>query len=209
MFRITICTAAAAAALAISGTAQAVTISTGTVLPSAVGQQPEPTSQSADAVVNVNVTGSIAGEYRDPFEGTMLAGSRFVSFRQGSITYAYEDDFGMFSMVWGSPDADNVLELFDDGDRVFTIGGDDKALLDTPGVVAGLGFLNVTISNVTFDSAVLSTGENHFDHANVTRTAMAPTPAVVPLPAAGWMLIAGLGGLTLAARMSRHRRDAP
>jgi hypothetical protein len=38
---------------------------------------------------------------------------------------------------------------------------------------------------------------------------MAPTPAVVPLPAAGWMLIAGLGGLTLAARMSRHRRDAP
>jgi hypothetical protein len=209
MFRVIVCIAAAAAALAISGTAQAVTISTDTVLPNSVGQQPEPTSQSADAVVNVNVTDSIAGKYRDPFEGTALAGSPFVSFRQGSITYAYEEDSGVFSMIWGSPDADNVLELFDDDDRVFTTSGGDVALLGTPGAVAGLGFLNVAISNVTFDTAVLSTGDSHFDHANVTPTAMPPTPAAVPLPAAGWMLLAGFRGLAGMRRKAGSRETVP
>jgi hypothetical protein len=80
------------------------------------------------------------------------------------------------------------------------------------GGVAG-GQSSTVSFDLTADAGTLLFGEfaSRWQSINVnglTSTVVGGTPAPIPLPAAGWMLLAGLGGLGLVARRRRDRAAA-
>ncbi|SEA14740.1 VPLPA-CTERM sorting domain-containing protein [Rubrimonas cliftonensis] len=165
-----------------------------------------PTSFTAGKFL-ANQTGSIGGVRRSPYDSVAsLADSGVYNSVQGggSATYLFDAAQDGFSILWGSPDAYNTLSFF--------LGGTQIDLGVAPGVagmsitgaeVAALpvwqpqqiGLAQVVFSGFEFDEVVLASGGNAFEYGLVSTT-----PAPVPLPAAAWLLAAGLGALGLLRR---------
>lgn len=110
-----------------------------------------------------------------------------------SATYTFDALMGTLSFIWGSPDTYNDLVIMlSGGGGTTTINGSE--VFGTQGSLASF----VTISGVTFTTVTfISTTANAFEYANIT-------VSEVPLPAAGFLLLIGMGGLAVA---SRRRRD--
>jgi hypothetical protein len=113
----------------------------------------------------------------------------------GFAEYKFGSDRTAFNIMWGSPDSYNSLKFFDDNNLVFTILGNDAKITGTPGFAAGLKFVNVHISNLTFDKVRFESSTDAFEYANV---------APVPLPAAALFIGTGLVGL-VGLRRKRAR----
>jgi hypothetical protein len=170
--------------------ANAVTIAKTNVLPTVAIANATP--DATTGTYFSNVTGTISGTRRTPWEGTALAATGVYSSvsKGSSATFDFAKRQKSFSLVWGSPDKWNDLQvkLISGGATVTTING--FAIQPPAGVLAAL----VTVTDVVFDRLTfVSTTNNAFEFANLTTTP-------VPLPAAGWMLIAGLGALGAVAR---------
>lgn len=170
--------------------ANAVTITKSNTLPTVAIANAAPTATTGTYFGNV--TGSISGVRRTPWEGTALAGTGVYSSvsKNSSATFDFAKLQKGFSLVWGSPDTWNNLQvkLISGNTVVETING--LAIQPPVGILASL----VTVTGVLFDRLTfVSTTNNAFEFANLTTTP-------VPLPAAGWMLIAGLGALGAVAR---------
>lgn len=177
---------AAAALVASTLGAGAVTIVLG---PKPTTSDPNPAATATTGTVFENVTGSIGGLRRTPWEGTALAATGLYTSvsRGGSATYDFGSARSALSFLWGSPDTYNnlVIELSGGGGST-TING---AAVQPP-VAVGANF--VTISGIgMFDTVTFKSGGNAFEYANV---------AAVPLPAAGLLLVGGLGALGLMGR---------
>lgn len=168
--------------------AEAATISTTTVLPNAA--VPNPFATSIIGTVGENVTTSVAGLRRSPWQGTPHAGSPFTAVAGGATAiYSFGQDADSFSFLWGSVDRVNTIQLFDDGALVDTISG----ALFRPRGSAGIPFLTVAVTNVLFDELRFSSGGNSFEYANLS-------VSEVPLPAGFVLLVSALGGLVLLRR---------
>lgn len=191
---------AAIAALAASAASAVPVISTNTTLPAAAPLQAAPTTASANFRLNFlgDEFAAPSPNSRDVWEQTSLAGVGYYNSVEGGgfAEYDFGSDRTRFSMAWGSPDSYNTLRFFDDNAQVFEIFGNDLAITSTPGFVANRRFINIVVTGLTFDKVRLTSGSDAFEHAQVA--------APIPLPAAGWMLLAGLGGLGALAR----RRNA-
>ena len=97
------------------------------------------------------------------------------------------------SLLWGSPDDYNHIDFFLGGSLLDTVSGDNPMIV--PPGVAGLGFVNVTITGIKFDKIVLrSVGSDAFEYANLS---------AIPLPAAAWMMLSALAGLGFVARRKK------
>lgn len=189
---------AAAALFAAVQTADAATLSFGT-LPSAAIMNPA--ASATTGTVYENVTGS-QSDRRSPWESagssvdhnavdawyTSVSGGATATYNVGLSSAA--------SFVWGSPDTYNTLE--------FLLGGAvvDTVILGTtytgPVNPASFGVNSalVTFTDITggtFDAIKFSSSSNAFEFANLE---VAP----VPLPAAGLMLLAGLSGFAAVRR---------
>lgn len=193
--------AAVLVAVGLAAPAAAVTITTSAVLPTeatpigtpaASGGSPSPAGTLA---YYENVTGHqfVGGTMvaRDVWQGTGLAGQGVYSSVSGNSFAEFEFDSPQVSLsfVWGSPDNYNdlVLSMMGNGSSV-TVNG--TAIEQPP---SGQGALFVTIAGFTFDKLRFESRLNAFEFANLSTTP-------IPLPAAGWMLIAALGGLGLLSR---------
>lgn len=187
---------AAAAALALlASSASAATISAtypvGNVLLSNVA----PTANSGP--VNLDVSGSAANLYKDVYFGTPNAGQAFNSVRPGgSVTYTLAGVAGtVFSLIWGTVDVENFLTL-SNGEVIS--GADVLAALGIAPDSGSDGVDNVVVeitADAAFTSVSLTTGVIAFEHSFNP-----PELAAVPVPAAGLLLVAALGGLGLAGR---------
>ncbi len=97
------------------------------------------------------------------------------------------------TLLWGSFDVGNLIELVLNGQVVGTVAGNQLGLtVRNPGRGAAL----VTLSNVAFNELRFSSTSGGFEFANVQT---APVP--LPLPAAG--LATALGMMALARRRRR------
>lgn len=149
----------------------------------------------ANGVVHENIVGSLANEYKSPWSGTALADTgHYTSIQHDSwATYAADQLSQLLSFVWGSPDTYNKIEFLLGGSVIETVQLSASTIID-PATWGDMG-ATVTITDVgTFDAVTFhSIGANSFEIANLE---IAP----VPLPAAGLMLLAGLGGFAAVRR---------
>lgn len=159
-----------------------------------------PDAQSG--TVDLNVTGNSQNIYADIYEGTTLAGvGKYNSVQTGgSLTYNLAGAAGdFFTFIWGTVDSYNTLTINGDGGATDVVVGND--ILALPGYVNGVSNVIVKImSDIKFNSVTLTSSGNSFEHAFNP-----PELAPVPVPAAGLLLVAALGGLGVA---SRRRKSA-
>ncbi len=151
--------------------------------------------------------GSVGGTTLSPFGNEVTpyflvttASTPVPPGQQSPVTLSFGSaQSSLSNFLWGSVDATNQI-LFKSGST--TVGTVTGTTLMNGGHVSGTGgnrFALVSFlfnNGETFDNIEFSTGSIAFEFA---------TP--IPLPAAAWLLIAGLGGLGLAARR-RKTSDA-
>ncbi|MEM1129790.1 MAG: VPLPA-CTERM sorting domain-containing protein [Pseudomonadota bacterium] len=198
--------AAAALTALVAAPGWAVTIMTDRDMPTYSGKLAAPTSNSAN--FRLNYQGSDlappAPNSRTPWEEfPMLADTGYYNSveRKGFAEYVYDNERTTFSLMWGSPDRYNWLRFYNaDDQEVFAMNGHDSAIVGTPGYVAGRKYVNVSVSDLqAFTRVRLESYSDAFEYSGV---------APVPLPAAGLLLMAGLGGLGAVARKRARTKAA-
>lgn len=167
-------------------------VSTDTVLPTPVIMA-APTSNSAD--FRLNYVGSDATfpppNSRSPWEGTIYeATGPYNSVEAGGFAeYVFASVQSEFGLMWGSPDVYNTLEFFLGGASQGAFNG--LTIATAAGVPVAVGFANAFFEG-DFDTVrFTSTRFDAFEYSQVQP---------VPLPAAGWLFAAALGGMGLLAR---------
>lgn len=154
--------------------------------------------------------GSVANEYRSPFEengvpgpgGTITPGYAKVpyttigSFASGTATYNFSSPMDTLVILWGSPDTYNTLSFYSGQNGSGFLGSFTGNDLTVPSL--GLGYDLVTfISASGFELVVLSSSQAAFEFADLQ--ASAPLPAALPLFATG------LGVMGYLARRRKKR----
>ena len=182
--------AIAAAALFVSGPVAAATFTLDATLPAPAGAVP--TADATSGTVSQNVTDSVSGVRRSPWEGTSEDGALYTSVSGGAAaTYEFASLQSALTLLWGSVDTYNDIDFYAGGSLVDTING---AALISAGAPNGLSFIVATIvTDFAFDSIVIRSGSNAFEFANLSTTA-------VPLPGAALLLLSGIGGFAFSSR---------
>lgn len=159
-------------------------------------------------------SGSVAGQYRSPFEGLGVGSYEDIDFwnvvANNTAILSLGSLRSTFSVLWGSVDNYNALRLTNVGAGtsivigtagaeaalLAAVGGSIDYVLGTPDApVLSSGASLVTVSGFMFDQVEFITTTNSIEFSNV---------AAVPLPAAGLLLIGGLGAL---AAVRRRKKD--
>ena len=159
-------------------------------LPSAPYTSPVPTTFTG--TVFTNLTTSLGGVYRSPFEGTSAPNSLFTSV-EGDATATFNLSGNVLSLIWGSPDTYNQLKFFSGVNGGGTLL--DTILGSTINPANGTGFSYVTVSGIgNFNSVVLDNvpNSNAFEVSTFAVSSV-PLPASLPLFGGALLALAGFG----------------
>lgn len=184
---------AAVLSLALAGGAQALTVTNVNAAgalsdPYVAGSVTLPNGASWQAPAPPIEVGSLSGQYRTPFEGG--AGQNTAQFFNvlggTSATLLLSSVRSSLSLLWGSVDTYNAVDLYLGGNLMATI---TSANMTAPQI--GLGAEYVTIAGQLFDKVVFRSNQNSMEFATVS---------AVPLPAGVLMLLGALGALAAVRR---------
>ncbi|MBK0329175.1 VPLPA-CTERM sorting domain-containing protein [Rhodobacteraceae bacterium F11138] len=166
-----------------------------------------------DAPLTVAPDASLNNQYRSPFDAAGHTSAGY--FAVGNDTNGTDPYDGTanpailalsglsssISLLWGSPDSYNTLELYKGDNFVGSISGAEFNI-----VAREASFVTITADDASeyFDTVWFSSGNqnrgiNAFEFSNITAVSQ------VPLPASGLLLIGGLGAL--AARSRRKSKN--
>jgi hypothetical protein len=208
--------------------ARAATVSYSLELPTAATENPDATSLGGDgARFEPVLTGSLQDKWLSPWDAANSpldpddAGSVYSALLNNTgrtlvtATFDFGKAFNRLSLVRGSAGSPtaafnaNSLALFLNGNLVFHMADSPLADESLDALIAltipSPGTRNsmlVTISGLRFDRMVIGADHRAFEFANL-RAAEFPDPrttTVVPVPAAGLLLAAAIGGLALMRR---------
>lgn len=153
------------------------------------------------------VAGASGGQYAIPIAdsaGTPLAGNYFSTGDTGRIEILFTNPQLGLSLLWGSIDGYNTLELRNRGSVVATVGGAaaaGAAGIPAKGFQGFGGSAYITLTGVTFNEVRFTSGSNSFEFGAVRASERGfGEPNPVPVPAALALFGAGLLGLGLVAR---------
>lgn len=194
------------ALLAPPAPARAATVDYSLVLPAAATANPlAAATAGAGVALAENVTGTIVGVRRSPWGASNStldladAGSVYSALYNAagktgvSARYDFGGIFDRLSLVWGTPGPTNTLKLLLGGVEQFAMTGAGPLPLSGGGLKSVL----VTISGLQFDTMLIGADHRALEFASLSVEA-APSP--VPVPAAGLLLAAALGGLAFTRR---------
>jgi hypothetical protein len=163
---------------------------------------------SGDDPTVIPPPGNSSGVYQSPFNSNGLTNvqsyfSVFATDGDGDgaaspATLTFDDLQSSFSLLWGSIDTYNTLEFLNSGGTAFAtfVGADIMNALPVP-VVTNSEM--VALVNFVFGS-----GEE-FKAVRFSSSQAAFEFALVPLPAAGLLLLTGIGGLFVFRSLRRRR----
>jgi hypothetical protein len=81
-----------------------------------------PKSTTGTVTTGVNAQGT------NPYGGTLLSGSPFLSINGGSATYTIKHPAAWIAFIWGTPDSYNTVSLYDkSGNLIGALNGGDIA----------------------------------------------------------------------------------
>lgn len=146
-------------------------------------------------------SGNAAGQSQSPFNSNALTDNRAyftvggVAEQGGApspVTLTFQAMQTAFNILWGSIDSYNSIAFFSGTNQVASYTGDD---------IVALGGLGGTAAN--FEKVALlyfSNFDGGFDSVQFSSSSQAFEFALVPVPAAGFLLLGALGGLAALRR---------
>lgn len=172
------------------------------------------TTNTAQNTPGPRVVSGSTSVYRSPFDGSTRSGlpANTPTTNWQSIQYfvvgpnpndpstaklEFSVEQTSMSFLWGSPDSYNELRFFSGANFVGTVNGSNPGIggfADIPASETGVGAAYVTISGLAFDEVhFVSSNAQAFEFSNLSFTP-------IPLPAAAWLLIAGIAGFGVFRR---------
>jgi hypothetical protein len=147
------------------------------------------------------VTGNSSGNWQSPFNSNGLTNVQSYFSANPSATLTFGTAQSEFTLLWGSIDSYNTIEFLSGNTVIGSKTGTDVinqfALGGSPA-----NFEKVGLFTFAFDQGETFDGVRFLSSQAAFEFALAPAP--VPLPAAGWMLVAGIAGLGAAARKRKQ-----
>ena len=144
------------------------------------------------------VTGSVGSVYASPFNDTTSAyftvGSPGYVASPAVLSVAATDSF---QLLWGTVDSYNAI-VFSDGTLSYTVSGNDLSPFLT--VNGGTGAIVDITTDFAFTTVSFYSNYPGFGGDTAAFEYALATPAPVPLPAAGLLLVGALGGLASLRR---------
>lgn len=182
--------------VAMAGHAAAATFTLDFSLPAPI-LNPPATSTTGD--VFQNVTGSVGGLRRSPWEDTAFENGAYTSVSGGATaTYAFGTTMKEIELMWGSVDTYNFIDFYLGATLVDTLGGTALITANPAAAPEASGFVVASIMAASpFDRIVIRSDTNAFEFGTLTATP-------VPLPPAILTLVAALAGLGVAGRRKRR-----
>jgi hypothetical protein len=160
------------------------------------------TANTSVGAVTGGFVGTAFGSNPVPSNPSNIWDSAFSTL--ATITVDLTNPASYVGFTWGTPDANNTVEVFDGANLLATYTGTSLNITqfhDTPGT----GFFNVSAgSGEAITSLVLSTDTNNFEVDNFA----AIEPTATPLPAALPLFASGIGGLGLLGWRRKRKARA-
>ena len=151
--------------------------------------------------------GSVSKEFKSPFIDTMLEDTQtYFSVSKKTeptlATLGFTEVRNSLTFLWGSIDSFNSVVFRLVGGDTYTFGGGDvigtvNAFLGEPEQTGTGSFERVALLRFSFEDAI-----SEVDFRSNTASFEF---AMIPLPAAGWLLLGGLGALGAVARRKRRK----
>ena len=165
-----------------------------------------PTGASWSDPAPAILSGHIGGVSRSPFDGSGSSpdygdANNILHWSIGthalnntSMSWlSFDADHASFSLVWGSPDAYNYIEFYNDSTLVAAFSGTD---IITAGGQRAVSLALVTFTDLIFDHVKFISTRNAFEFSNIAATVAVPGPSSLTL-------MLGVVGLLLLRRPRR------
>jgi hypothetical protein len=181
--------ASAVMALGLAGAAPAATVSFGALPALSVGN---PLATATSGTVIENSANDVINQRLGPWSGIPpVAGVSqiYTSVANGYAEYSFGSTFQKLSFVWGTPDKFNTVRFYLGGVLVDTLAGfgNGNNVLNPTATVTKIG------GGAGFDTVRFSSSAVAFEYSNISAS-------VIPVPAAGLMLVTALAGMAVLRR---------